>query len=48
MNAYRREELILEEKMINKLYEEISGMKFSFRKIRKVIELDALVNDFYK
>lgn len=48
MNNLRREELRLEEKLINELYKEISGMKFSFKKIRKVIELDALISDLYK
>lgn len=48
MNSYRREELRLEEKLINELYKEISGMKFSFKKIRKVFELDALISDFSK
>lgn len=39
MNSYTKEELRLEEKLIK----EISGMKFSFKKLRKVIELDALI-----
>jgi hypothetical protein len=40
MRSYDRE--IYEREM--QLMKEISGMKFSFRKIRKIIELEALLS----
>lgn len=40
MKEYKREILIEEEKLIK----EIEKMKFSFRKLLKVIELNALLN----
>lgn len=40
MKEYKRELLIEEEKLIK----EIEKMKFSFRKLLKVIELNALLN----
>ena len=48
MSSSRAQELHLEKEMVNKLYKEISGMKFSFKMIRKVFELDALLSDLYR
>ena len=39
-NSYERE--LMEKEM--QLIKEISGMKFSFKKLRKVFELDALMH----
>ena len=40
MTTYEREIFAREQQLLK----EISGMKFSFKKLRKVLELDALVN----
>ena len=42
MRSYDREVFEREMQLMN----EISGMKFSMKKIRKIIELDALINSF--
>lgn len=44
MNFYSSAEVSREKKLIN----EIAGMKFSFKKLRKIIELDALISYYYK
>ena len=40
MRSYDREVYELEKRLMN----EISGMKFSLKKLRKIIELDALIS----
>lgn len=44
MNSIKNAEALREKELI----EEIAGMKFSFKKLRKIIELDALISYYYK
>lgn len=44
MNSIKNAEALREKELMK----EIADMKFSFKKLRKIIELDALISYYYK